>query len=98
MMYTDNGRFEWDAAKARSNSLRHGVGFREAETAFDDPEYCLTDDLAHSKKEARHWLIGETSAGRLIVVVFTVRTGGAVRIISAREATEYEKEIYEDNR
>ena len=98
MMYTDNRRFEWDIAKARGNSLKHDVGFREAETAFDDPEYFLTDDLAHSKKEARYWLIGETSAARLIVVVFTIRTRGAVRIISAREATEYEKEKYEDNR
>ena len=29
--------FEWDTEKARINRRRHGVGFPEATTIFDDP-------------------------------------------------------------
>ena len=29
--------FEWDAAKARSNQRKHGVGFEEAATVLSDP-------------------------------------------------------------
>lgn len=30
-------RFEWDAAKARKNLLKHGVSFEEASTVYHDP-------------------------------------------------------------
>jgi uncharacterized DUF497 family protein len=97
-MYTDNEGFEWDSAKALSNSIKHGVGFKEAASAFDDPEKLLTDDFAHSRYETRYVLVGETAIGRLIVVAFTVRPGPVFRIISARDATQYEKERYEVDR
>ncbi|MGH7635644.1 MAG: BrnT family toxin, partial [Gemmatimonadaceae bacterium] len=29
--------FEWDSAKAASNLSKHGIGFEEAVTVFDDP-------------------------------------------------------------
>ena len=29
--------FEWDGSKATTNEKKHGVGFVEASTVFDDP-------------------------------------------------------------
>lgn len=60
-MYIESMRFEWDSEKARRNSLKHGVGFKEATTAFDDPEGLIADDGEHSETERRQWLIGESA-------------------------------------
>lgn len=94
MVYTDNV-FERDAAKARRNVLKHSIRFEEAMEAFTDPGALIAEDGAHSKSEIRKWLIGETIAGRLIVVVFTVRPGPSIRLISARPAGREERIRYE---
>jgi uncharacterized DUF497 family protein len=96
-MYTDNKRFEWDEAKARRNFEKHRISFEEAPTAFDDPHGLLADDAAHSQRERRFWLIGESAAMRLQVVVFTLRRE-AIRIISARPSGWKERIQYEQNR
>ena len=33
----DSMDFEWDAAKAETNLVKHGVSFKEAATVFGDP-------------------------------------------------------------
>jgi uncharacterized DUF497 family protein len=58
----------------------------------------IAEDAAHSQEERREWLIGETSMGRLIVAVFTVRPGSSIRMISARPAGRKERLQYEKNR
>lgn len=45
--------FEWDEAKAVSNEQKHGVGFHEAVTVFEDPLSLTIVDEAHSKNEQR---------------------------------------------
>jgi len=35
--------FEWDRRKALSNQRKHGVGFEEAITVFDDPLAVIFD-------------------------------------------------------
>ena len=94
MVYTDNV-FEWDNAKARSNALKHFIRFEEAVEAFNDPDALIAEDSAHSRTEQRKWLIGETTPGRLIVAVFTVRPGPSIRLISARPAGWEERIQYE---
>lgn len=44
-------RFLWDPRKAVSNERKHGVGFREATTAFDDSMSVTIPDPAHSVDE-----------------------------------------------
>ena len=97
-MYIINVRFAWDKEKARRNAVKHGVGFKEATTAFHDRDGMLADDLAHSRREPRYWLIGESVQGRLLVVIFTKRPGGTTRLISARLALAEERRDYEENR
>jgi uncharacterized DUF497 family protein len=86
--------FEWDAAKAGANLRKHGVSFEEAATAFSDPLSSTIPDPLHSEREARCVLLGQTSAGRLVVVVHVDR-GSEIRLISARVATRKERKHYE---
>lgn len=46
-------RFAWDARKAATNERKHGIGFREATTAFDDPLSVTIADPDHSVGEER---------------------------------------------
>jgi len=85
--------FEWDKTKAERNEQKHGVKFQEAISVFDDPLSELFDDLEHSEQEARLILIGQSDAGRLLIVSFTERST-ATRIISARLATKGEQKEY----
>jgi uncharacterized DUF497 family protein len=88
--------FEWDGAKAASNRSKHGVGFEEALTVFDDPLAAIFDDEEHSDREPREIIIGHSDQGQLLVVIFT-EGSGRVRIISARPATRRERNDYEEN-
>jgi uncharacterized DUF497 family protein len=91
-------RFEWDESKARRNLREHGVSFREASLAFDDPHAIKGDDEKHSKHEPRQWLLGMSPQRRILLVVFTERDGDVVRLITARKATLEECELYENEK
>ena len=87
--------FEWDSAKARKNLRKHGVSFEEAASVFYDPLAVTGTDPDHSEGEERLVTFGMSSAGHLLVVSHTER-GEAIRIISARSATQPERHIYEE--
>jgi len=88
-------KFAWNEAKARSNAIKHGVTFNEAQTVFDDVLSGTLDDPTHSDEEERFIIIGMTSANRLLFVSFIERED-TIRIISAREATRKERIRYEN--
>jgi len=90
-------RFEWDANKAASNIIGHGVSFDEASTVFDDPLAKIFDDEGHSFDEKREIIIGHAINNRLLLVCFTERPKEIIRIISAREPTRRERKDYEEN-
>lgn len=87
--------FEWDEEKSRKNLRKHGVSFDEASTIFGDPLSVTIDDPRHSFRELRWVTLGHSARHRLLAVVHTDR-GGRIRIISARVATRYERETYEE--
>ena len=87
-------RFEWDAAKAASNFLKHGVTFTEAVEVFYDPNAVEGYDDAHSGHEARFFVIGFSSR-RLLFVLYAAGKRDAIRIISARKTSKLEKSNYE---
>jgi uncharacterized DUF497 family protein len=91
-------RFEWDKRKAVTNLSKHKVSFAEAQTVFYDPLACIFDDEWHSTDEPREIIIGHSNSNRLLLVCFTEREPGLVRIISARRATRRERRDYEENR
>lgn len=89
-------KFEWDAAKARRNGVRHDVTFEEAASVFDDPFALTTTDPRHSTPDEERLLItGQSTSGRLIVVSFSERKE-YIRLISARRATTAERATYEE--
>ncbi|MGI8619768.1 MAG: BrnT family toxin [Gemmatimonadaceae bacterium] len=91
----DAPRFEWDSAKAAANLRKHGVGFEEAQTVFEDEEALLMADPDHSVEEERFILLGLSSSLRVLVVVHCERARGSViRIISARKADRQERAQY----
>jgi uncharacterized protein len=89
-------QFEWDEVKAASNAKKHKVSFEEVATVFADPLAVIFDDEAHSNEEQREIIVGHSVRGRLLLVCFTER-GDAVRIMSARRATNRERRDYEEN-
>ncbi|MBI5211543.1 MAG: BrnT family toxin [Elusimicrobia bacterium] len=90
--------FEWDGNKAERNAAKHGVSFRMAAFAFDDPYALVLEDEKHSAHERRQWLIGDSGDG-VLIVVFTIRPpGGTIRIVSARRANRRERSMYEERK
>jgi uncharacterized DUF497 family protein len=87
--------YEWDDAKAANNFDKHGVTFEEAATVFGDPLYIDFYDPDHSVDEHRYLIMGQSTAGRLLIVSYTERDEG-VRLISARELTPLERGAYEE--
>ena len=88
-------KFEWDDAKAASNLQKHGVSFDEALSVFGDASALTFSDSDHSESEDRSRTYGISNKTRLLVVIHTERRSG-IRIISARRATRYEKNIYDN--
>jgi uncharacterized DUF497 family protein len=88
--------FEWDAAKAKSNTEKHGVDFHEAATVFGDPLALRAPDPDHSSSEMRYVLLGMSTRRRLLVVAFAERLP-RTRLISARRATTRERRRYEQD-
>ena len=84
--------FEWDRTKAAANYKKHGVRFEQAVLAFEDAFALIELDESEEYGEDRFLLTGR-AAGGIVVVVYTERKE-RVRIISAREATEYERRNY----
>lgn len=87
--------FEWDDQKAILNLKKHGIGFEEAKTVFQDPIAYIFNDEWHSIGENREIIIGRDSNNRLLLVCFTERDG-KIRIISARLSTKKERQDYEE--
>jgi uncharacterized protein len=84
--------FEWDANKAESNFVKHGVIFEEAAEVFFDPFYQEGD--ASANNEQRDFILGYSLSQRLLLVVYVERKARK-RIISARPATNSERKLYE---
>ncbi len=85
--------FEWDERKAERNYAKHRVHFRQAAAVFFDPFRIEADDP--STIEERFRVIG-MAYGHILFVVYTWRSE-AVRIISARKATNNERRRYYQN-
>jgi uncharacterized DUF497 family protein len=90
--------FSWDVGKAQVNYDKHGVAFEEAATVFADPAGLDWDDPAHSREERRNKRLGRSGAGRILLVVYTLRRRPrdqeTIRIISARQASHKERKAY----
>jgi uncharacterized DUF497 family protein len=85
--------FEWDAGNLEKNWLAHQVSPAECEQVFFNAPAIAAQDPAHSQAELRFFLLGQTDAGRLLFVAFTLRET-LIRIISARDMSRKERKVY----
>jgi uncharacterized protein len=92
----NDGKFEWDDAKASQNYAKHGVTFEAACDVFRDPFAIDQLDDRYNYGEER-WTILGTARGRLLFVAYTIRDD-SIRVISARSAEpDEERGYYEQN-
>lgn len=84
------GDFEWEADKATSNLLKHGISFVEAVTVLVDPNVLFIDDGTGTDRLVA---IGLSDRIRVLYVVHLER-GVRDRIVSARKATAAEEAFY----
>jgi len=93
-------RFEWDPAKEAANLEKHGVDFTTAQQAFGDPRaLVILDDDHSSKTELRWWLLGKVGP-RVLLVRYTHRANGNLRLIGAgywKEGRDYYETYWEQN-
>lgn len=88
--------FEWDSEKEKININKHGLDFSTAARVFMDENRLEIFDELHSDLEERYITIGMIDNVAYIVVVVYTERGEAIRIISARKATENERRMYND--
>lgn len=86
--------FIWNRDKALSTERKRGIRFHQAVEVFFDPFVRLVD--ASRNDEMRDAAIGYSLQQRpLLFVVHIQLEDDAIRIISVREATSAEREIYD---
>ena len=86
--------FQWDAANSEKIWKRHRVALTECEELFFNRPIIFGEDEEHSDAEKRMYGLGQSDAGRLLFVVFTIR-GHLIRVISARDMSRKERRIYQ---
>ena len=85
--------FEWDDGNSGKNWEKHRVSDGECEQVFFGQPLLALPDSRHSQLEDRILVLGKTDSGRRLFVVCTVR-GDLIRVISARDMTKREREVY----
>lgn len=93
-------KFEWDLQKNTTNQLKHGVSFEEAKEVFEDPFHIALLEHRYSYFEERWITLGSTKSLQILVVAnlfFSDDGEEIIRIISAREANNKERQQYENS-
>ena len=95
--YDFNGyHFIWNSEKYQINVQKHNIRFEEAATVIADPYTDYYADDEHTDDEDRFIAIGYSGKLRLLVVCHCLRDNDSTyRLISARKATNAERESYE---
>ena len=93
-LYEKTEGFDWDDGNILKNWIKHGVTAGECEEIFFNEPLLLIDDSQHSQTEKRYLALGKTNEGRILTVIFTIRKN-KIRIISARDQSQKERNFYE---
>lgn len=78
--------FDWDDRNIQ-HVARHHITPDEAEEVF-------LNALFRKGREGRLLVYGITDAGRFILVVASIKPGGIIRVITARDMTQSERRYY----
>ncbi len=83
--------FEFNTKKSKSNKIKHGIDFLEAQALWEDPD--LIEIPARTVDEPRFLIIGKINK-KYWSGIITYREK-RIRIISVRRSRKEEVEIYE---
>lgn len=86
--------FNWDKYNIQKNWEKHKVLPVESEQVFFNQPLIVVEDIKHSQKEERFYVLGRTDKDRRLFIAFTIRKK-QIRIISSRDMNKKEREIYE---
>ncbi len=85
-------RFEWDAAKNKTNIRDHKIDFADAGFIFGGPMLVDMDERQDYGED--RWIGIGLLRNIVVVVVFTEPSQDTIRIVSVRKANKYECKRY----
>ena len=85
--------FDWDDGNRDKNWIKHQVSNVECEEIFFNLPLPIAVAKKHSQLEMRYYALGKTNAKRELFIAFTLREN-KIRVISARDMSKKESEIY----
>ena len=86
--------FDWDKAKNQANIRNHRIDFADVPPLFDGP-MVVKLDTRRDYGEERFISVGLLH-NAVILVVFVERKQDTIRLISARKATQHERERFQE--
>jgi uncharacterized protein len=92
--YNDGMSFAWDENKRRSNIVKHGFDFNDAQYVFAGLTFTFEDDR-DDYGEQRFITLGLLQ-GRFVAVIHT-EINGETRIISMRKGAKHEQRIFSEH-
>ena len=90
--------FDWNEGNLSKNQRTRGIVPETIESVFRNSPW-VAPDIKHSSREDRFLAVGKSSDGRYMIVAFTFRTNGYLRLIrpiSARYMHKKEIRKYEE--
>ncbi len=90
-MYNSSINYTWDETKRRRTLAERGLDFAVAPEVFSGPLFTQEDDRSDYGEE--RWVSMGMLGERVVVIVYT-ESESEVRIISMREATRHERELF----
>ena len=79
--------FEWDETNI-AHIARHNIVPEEVE------ETCFNKPLVFRGRWQRYYALGQTDSGRYLTVIFEIKFGDIVRVITARTMDDSERRRY----
>lgn len=86
--------FEWDKYNTERIRVKHKIEPGECEQVFFNIPATIKPDIAHSQVEERYFASGKTNSGRILIVVYTIRSK-KISVITARDANKKERRLHE---
>lgn len=81
-------RFGWDARNIGHIEERHGFSPEEAEEVF------FGRPVVRKVRGGRFAAYGQTEEGRYLTVIFRLKPGGVIRVVTARDMNSWERRYY----
>jgi len=81
-------QYDWDEENVFHILSRHSISPEEVE------ETCYNNPLVLRGRQGTYYALGQTDAGRYLIVVLRYKGKGRVRVITAREMTQTERKRF----